>query len=53
MNIAMVFATVARDLGPYFGKLFIDVECVASTQSNKALSSSTNHDRSSTSTWAY
>jgi hypothetical protein len=53
MNITMVLVEVARDLRPYFRKLLIDVESVALTHSNKAFSSSINHDCSSTSTWAY
>jgi hypothetical protein len=44
MNITMVLAVVARDLGPYFRKLLTDVKRVASTSSNRALSSFTNHD---------
>jgi hypothetical protein len=53
MNIAMVLVAVVRDPRPYFGKLIIDVERVASTHSNKAFSSSTNCDHSLTSTLAY
>jgi len=52
MNITMVVVVVVRDLGPYFKKLFTNVERVASTHSNRALFSSADHDCSSTSTWA-